>query len=92
MFSNTYRTPTMRVTSKGQVTIPLAIRERLGIQPNTEVDFAVRRGQVVLCKATGQTRRPSRGAAIVARMRRVARLGTRSTMTTDELMKLTRGG
>jgi AbrB family looped-hinge helix DNA binding protein len=80
----------MRVTSKGQVTIPMEIRERLGIQPNTEVDFEVRRGQVVLRKATGRAKQPTRGVTMVARMRRAARHATRSTMTTDQLMKLTR--
>ncbi|MBS3647774.1 AbrB/MazE/SpoVT family DNA-binding domain-containing protein [Pseudaminobacter sp. 19-2017] len=29
----------MRVTSKGQVTIPKEIRDRLGIGPGSEVDF-----------------------------------------------------
>ena len=29
----------MRITSKGQVTIPLAIREQAGFLPNTEVEF-----------------------------------------------------
>ena len=29
----------MRVTTKGQVTIPQHIREKLGITPSTEVDF-----------------------------------------------------
>jgi AbrB family looped-hinge helix DNA binding protein len=29
----------MRITSKGQVTIPIAIREKAGLMPNTEVDF-----------------------------------------------------
>ena len=29
----------MRITSKGQVTIPLAIREQAGLLPNTEVEF-----------------------------------------------------
>jgi AbrB family looped-hinge helix DNA binding protein len=33
----------MRVTSKGQVTIPIDIRDKLGIQPNTEVRFVVRK-------------------------------------------------
>jgi antitoxin PrlF len=28
------------VTSKGQVTIPKALRDRFGIEPGTEVDFA----------------------------------------------------
>ncbi len=31
----------MRITSKGQVTIPAAFRERLGFLPNTEVAFDV---------------------------------------------------
>ena len=32
----------MRVTEKGQVTIPKAIRDRLGIGPGSEVDFVER--------------------------------------------------
>jgi AbrB family looped-hinge helix DNA binding protein len=82
----------MRVTSKGQVTIPIEIRDQFGIQPNTEVRFVVRKGSVVLEKATGRgsMRRPSRGEAIVSRLRGVARTATRTTMTTDELMALTR--
>ena len=31
----------MRITSKGQVTIPIEIREKLGLLPNTEVEFEV---------------------------------------------------
>lgn len=83
----------MRVTSKGQVTIPIEIRERLGIQPNTEVRFVVQRGYVVLekVKGSGQMKRVSRGKAIIARMRQAARYTTRSAMTTDELLALTRG-
>jgi AbrB family looped-hinge helix DNA binding protein len=82
----------VRVTSKGQVTIPIDIRDKLGIQPNTEVRFVVRKGIVVLEKAPsrGSVKRPNRGEAIVTRLRRSARRGTRSTMTTDELMALTR--
>jgi AbrB family looped-hinge helix DNA binding protein len=83
----------MRVTSKGQVTIPVKIRDEFGIQPNTEVRFVIRRNQVVLEKSRdkGTMKRPSRGDAIVARMRRVARSATRSSMSTDEIMALTRG-
>ena len=29
----------MRMTSKGQVTIPAEIREKAGLLPHTEVDF-----------------------------------------------------
>ena len=38
----------MRITSKGQVTIPQAIRENAGLLPHTEVAFHYVRGQVVL--------------------------------------------
>ena len=41
----------MKITTKGQVTIPLEIRERLGLLPNTEVDFRVEGDTVVLTKA-----------------------------------------
>ena len=46
----------MRVTSKGQVTIPIEIRDQFGIQPNTEVRFVVRNGLVVLEKETAAAR------------------------------------
>jgi AbrB family looped-hinge helix DNA binding protein len=83
----------MRVTSKGQVTIPVNIRDEFGIQPNTEVRFVVRRNQVILEKSRGKgtMKRPSRGEAVVARMRHVARHATRSSMSTDEIMALIRG-
>jgi len=72
----------MRVTTKGQVTIPQHIREKLGISPTTEVDFIEEEGRIVLVKQKGgkaATRRFAklRGAATV-------------TMTTDEIMALTR--
>ena len=50
----------MRITSKGQVTIPQDIRERLGLLPNTEVEFAVERGVAVLRPKQGPTTRAQR--------------------------------
>jgi AbrB family looped-hinge helix DNA binding protein len=83
----------MRVTSKGQVTIPIDIRDRFGILPNTEVRFVVRDGLVVLQKAParGTAKKASRGEAIVTRLRQISRRAARSEMTTEELMALTRG-
>lgn len=78
----------MRVTSKGQVTIPQHIRERAGIAPGTEVDFAYE-GRVVVLRKAKQGRRPTRGEAIVHRLRGSA-IG-KLRMTTDEIMALTRG-
>lgn len=40
----------MKVTTKGQVTIPTRIRDYLGIFPHTDVDFRIRGGRVILVK------------------------------------------
>ena len=39
-----------RLTSKGQVTIPKVVRERLGLRPGDEVDFVARSGEYRLRK------------------------------------------
>ncbi len=77
----------MRITSKGQVTIPQAIRKEAGLMPNTEVEFVVEDGTVRLIKAAS-ARRPSRGASAVRRLREH---GGRVSMTTDQILALTRG-
>jgi antitoxin PrlF len=73
----------MRITTKGQVTIPLEVRERLGLLPYTEVEFTIRGNTAVLTKAGGGARR---GGGLVQHMR------GRGTvrMTTDEILALTR--
>jgi len=76
----------MRITSKGQVTIPMEIRDKLGLLPNTEVDFEIDGDAVRVTKAA-RTGRRDRGWALVQHMRG---RGTRR-ITTDEIMKLTRG-
>jgi AbrB family looped-hinge helix DNA binding protein len=42
----------MRITSKGQVTIPQEIREQCGLLPHTEVPFVVEHGRVLIEKDT----------------------------------------
>jgi AbrB family looped-hinge helix DNA binding protein len=76
----------MRLTSKGQVTIPQAIRERLGLLAGSEVEFVVE-GEVVRLLKTKPTARTSRGRAIVEHTRG---RGNRR-FTTEQLMKLMRG-
>jgi AbrB family looped-hinge helix DNA binding protein len=49
----------MRVTTKGQVTIPKEIRDRLGIQPGSEVEFVERDSAVVLEKRDTASRQES---------------------------------
>jgi AbrB family looped-hinge helix DNA binding protein len=78
----------MRITAKGQVTIPARIREEAGLLPNTEVEFITAgRGEVRLVKVTKKTARKSRGELLVEHMRGKGNL----RMTTDEIMALTRG-
>ncbi len=74
----------MRITSKGQVTIPQDIRERFGLLPHTEVEFAVEGNVVVLRKAESGN---SRAREWLRRYRGSADAG----MTADEIMQLTRG-
>lgn len=74
----------MRVTSKGQVTIPVEIRERFGFLPETEVEFVVDGDTVRITRVDRQEW--SRGNRVVARLRGRAR----SAMTTDEILALTR--
>ena len=75
----------MRVTSKGQVTIPIAVREKLGILPNTEVDFEVR-GNIARLVKIPPKRSGGRGAAVVARLRGAADV----KMSTDQILALLR--
>jgi len=77
----------MRITSKGQVTIPQAVREHAGLLPNTEVDFVID-GDLVLLVRSDRAKAPSRGQLLVEHLRRH---GGQFGMTTDELMALTRG-
>ena len=75
----------MRVTSKGQVTIPQDLREEFGLLPNTEVEF-VRDGRGgVRLEKSGKA--GTRGTDLVAALRGK----WRGKLATDEVMALTRG-
>jgi AbrB family looped-hinge helix DNA binding protein len=73
----------MRITTKGQVTIPVHIRERLGLLPNSDVDFLITGNTARLRKSR---RGASRGRQLVARLK--GRGDVR--LTTDQIMALTR--
>ncbi len=80
----------MRVSTKGQVTIPKAVRDRAGIRAGSEVEFDVD-GEVITMKRVPSRKRPgkSRGEKIVEALR-----GSRTAnrdLSTDELMRLLRG-
>jgi AbrB family looped-hinge helix DNA binding protein len=80
----------MRLTSKGQVTIPQEIREKLGLYPGTEIEFDTVADEVRIRKAGSQTRRAREVRAWLDRLRGSAS-NSRVRLTTDEIMALTRG-
>ena len=75
----------MRITSKGQVTIPAKIRERAGLLPHTEVEFGFdgEGVRIVRAKARGSD---GRGARVVAHLRKRGDVA----MSADEITALTR--
>lgn len=73
----------MRITQKGQVTIPQYIREQLGLLPNTEVEFVLEGDRVYVRKKDDE---PRRGREMVEHMRGKSRAG----MSTEKIMQLTR--
>lgn len=77
----------MKITTKGQVTIPIEIREKLGLLPNTEVEFEIVGQAVRMRKARHATGAGRRGRSLVERLR-----GKGSVrMSTDQILALTRG-
>ena len=72
----------MRVGEKGQVTIPIGYRKALGLHPGSEVEFEHRGEELVIRKTDGG----GHGARLVERLRGTSKSG----MTTDELLALTR--
>lgn len=73
----------MRVTSKGQVTIPVAIRQKLGSMPNTEVEFILEGEDRAVLRKVG---RSNRGERLIETMRGKGAV----SLSTDEIMALTR--
>ena len=76
----------MKITTKGQDTVPRNIRERLGLLPHTPVEWELRDGVAVLKKVDEDG--GHRGRDLIARLRGRGTV----TMSTDEIMRLTRDG
>lgn len=74
----------MKITTKGQVTIPIDIREQLGLLPHSEIEFVVKGEKAFLQK---KSKRNMRGQAIIQRMRGKGTI----KLSTDQIMSLTRG-
>ena len=86
----------MRITSKGQVTIPKHIREKLGVQPGDEIGFR-EDGQAVILEREETPVLVSKGERqladaleFIAQLRREGRIEPLG-MSVDEYMELIRG-
>jgi len=75
----------MRISPSGQVTIPLALRERAGLTPETEVEIELDGDALRIVRAR-KPATPGRGEQIVEHLRGRATAG----MTTDEILSMTR--
>jgi AbrB family looped-hinge helix DNA binding protein len=75
--------PVVRITSKGQVTIPAHIREERELLPGTEVEFVLSRDSVYLRKLRGSRR----GRRVTETLRGKGNV----QMSIDQIMALTRG-
>lgn len=71
----------MRITTKGQVTIPIHVRERLALTPSTEIDFVEENGRFYLVRkaSTNSQKRFKHLRGVI-----------KPTLSTDEIMRLTR--
>ena len=74
----------MRITSKGQVTIPKDLRDRCRLYPHTEVEFMLDGDGVRIIPARSF---PGRGQEIVNHLRRHR---APTSLSTDQVMALSR--
>lgn len=81
-----------KMTSKGQVTVPKKVREHLGLKPGSNVEFEyIGDGRVAVKSGTDFEERVQREEERIERALAELRGGAHFAMTTDELMRLTRG-
>ena len=78
----------MKITSKGQVTIPQAVREQAGLHPHSEVAFEVRANCDVVIRPVAAPAASIRAA--FERMRGSANADQFKGMGTDEFMAFLR--
>ncbi|TCB95919.1 AbrB/MazE/SpoVT family DNA-binding domain-containing protein [Micromonospora zingiberis] len=78
----------MKLNSKGQVTIPAALRARHGLHEGDEVDVVEENGALRIVRVSGAE---SRGQRLVRHMRGRGSAKQTEHMSTDDLMELLRG-
>ena len=73
----------MKITTKGQVTIPVRVRDYLGIAPHVDVDFRISGGNIILVKHEGTPEAGGRFASL--------RGALKGKLTTQQWTRQTRG-
>jgi AbrB family looped-hinge helix DNA binding protein len=81
----------MRLTEKGQVTVPKKVRDALGIGPGSEVDFQMDKSGARLVKVELAPENETRGQRIVRLLREAGRRLERNEFSVEEIMEMTRG-
>jgi AbrB family looped-hinge helix DNA binding protein len=79
-----------RMTSKGQVTIPKDVRDKLGIVPGSDIGFREEGGQMII-EPENATLRENVGVQLVRHLQEMGMKAKRIPMTSEALMELTRG-
>ncbi len=82
----------MRLTSKGQVTIPKSVREKLGVKPGDEIGFR-EEGQSMIVEGKRRRKKVNAGEMLFQQLlgKGPALRGERQLITSEELMEMTRG-
>lgn len=73
----------MKVSTKGQVSIPISIRQKMGILPGCEVEFSEEKGRICMRVVA----KSGRGKALIRQMAGQGNV----RMSTNEILRLTRG-
>ena len=79
----------MKITSKGQVTIPQSVREQAGLHPHSEVEFEVQANGDVLIRPVARPAASLRAA--FEKVRGSANASQFKDMNTDKFMAFLRG-
>ncbi|VVT02037.1 AbrB/MazE/SpoVT family DNA-binding domain-containing protein [Hoeflea sp. EC-HK425] len=81
----------MRVSEKGQITIPKHLRERAGIAPNSEVTVDFDGGRLIIAAADRQAEKANRARLerFMQALRKLEGTGDQS-INADQLMQITR--
>ena len=73
----------MKISTKGQITIPQEFREKLRLFPECEIEFVLDGDLLIIRKVKDKK---TRGRSLIERMKNKSEV----KMTTDEILKLTR--